>query len=140
MTTTTALSNPRIHWFQQVAAVLAGGFVASAGLLVAFIGMMLSPPATLFYLGFSIMATAPFVMARVAASERWALRGALGLAVGAAAFFLAGDVIHVYWYEFGIGSMVGAFGIAAAVALPAHDRWVKLARTVGICASRWFPG
>jgi hypothetical protein len=133
---------------RQVAAVGIGGVVALFGGFVGFMGALsclagcqgLTPGIVVAYAGLGIMAGSPLVISRVARHDGWVSRGTLGIVVGTAAFFLGR----------GLGALMGfadppwvivypSLGLAAAVALPARDRMVLVARLVGVLALSMVP-
>lgn len=136
---------------RQPVAVGVGAAVASVG---AFIGVMGALGAYMgchghcghgvwlivAFGGLAIMAVSPFVIARVSDRERWLTWGALGLATGTAAFFLARGVTAMAGVDdAGWTVILPSFGLAAAVALPARDRWFVAARVVGVLALSMAP-
>lgn len=147
-TTTNIQGGSRTGLFQQVAAVGVGAAVASVG---AFIGVMgalscmvgcegLTPGILVAYGGLAIMAASPFAIARVSKRERWLAWGALGLATGTAAFFLARGVTAMAGSDNpGWAVILPSFGLAAVVTLPARDGWVVAARVVGVLAFSMIP-
>lgn len=150
-TTMNIQGGSRTGLLRQVAAVGVGAAVAFVG---AFIGVMgalgaymgchhdcgRSPWLVVAYGGLGILATAPFVIARVSKRERWLAWGALGLATGTAAFFLARGAVALTSSDAPDWAVIlPSFGLAAAVALPARDRWLVAARVVGVLALSMVP-
>jgi len=136
---------------RQLVAVGVGAAVASVG---AFIGVMGALGAYMgchghcgqglwlivAFGGLAIMAASPLVIARVSNRERWLTWGALGLATGTAAFFLARGVTAMAGVDDpGWTVILPSFGLAAVVALPARDRWLLAARVVGVLALSMMP-
>jgi hypothetical protein len=80
------------------------------------------------------------MIARVVNRERWWSLGAVGLVVATAAFFLARAAVAVMGSEDPAWTViVPSFGLAAAVVLPARDRWSVAARVVGVFALSMVP-
>ncbi|MGH2530351.1 MAG: hypothetical protein ACRDH0_13610 [Actinomycetota bacterium] len=142
---------PRTGLLRQLVAVGFGAAVASVG---AFIGVMgalgaymgchdhcgHSPWLIVAFGGLAIMAASPFVIACVSNRERWLAWGALGLATGTAGLFLARGVTAMAGVDDpGWTVILPSFGLAAAVALPARDRWFVAARVVGMLALSMVP-
>ena len=150
-TTMNIHGDPRTGLLRQVVAVgvgaavsLVGAFIGVMGALGAYMGCHdpcgHSPWLVVAFGGLAILGTAPFVIACVSNRERRLAWGAVGLATGAGAFFLA------RWVTAMVGSddpgwtvILPSFGLAAAVALPARDRWFVAARVVGILALAMVP-
>lgn len=136
---------------RQVAAVgigaavaFVGGFLGLLGALGAYMGCHHQCGASAWLVvvlgGLAILGTAPFVIARVASRERWLARGALGLGAGCVAFLLARGATALVGSDGpGWAVIVPSFGLAAAVALPAHDRWFVAARVAGVLALSMVP-
>ncbi len=149
MTTTKEVqTGARTDLWGQVIAVGAGAAVAFLGGFIGFMGALsclagcdgLTPGILVAYVGLAIMACSPFVIARVSNRDRWLAWGALGLATGAAALFLArGFVTLIGSDERSANVIFPCFGLAAAIALPARERWLVAARAVSVLALSMIP-
>ncbi len=129
----------------QVVAVGAGAAVAVVGGFVGVMGALsciagcegVTPGIVVAYVGLAIMAASPFVIARVSKRDRWLVWGALGLATGASAFFLGRAVVGRGDHPWAV--IIPSFGLAAVLALPARNRWLVMARAVGVLAFSMVP-